>query len=1153
MTAVKRFVTSWWTLAVLVALLVTLVVFFLCGPLVGVLLPARWWAIGTVWLVFAVVAGLRWFRRRAADTALTAAIAGPADLEGEAIGAKMAAALSRAKAGGPNGKGGSLYASPWYVIIGPPGAGKTTLIQKSGLRLLNDEAAAGVGGTRNCDWWFADEAVLIDTAGRYTSQDSMAEADAKGWTRFLASLKKARPLQPLNGVVVAIGLDEIARVSSDALDKHIIAIRGRIAELGRELGVELPVYVLFTKADLVAGFVEFFDDLSVEGRRSVVGHTLPLAAGRASVVELAAGYDDVVQALADRLPARLQAETDPVRRGAALTFPARFIDLRARIVRLLDGVFGAGAAQAGATAGGTRDSGGARLRGFYFTSGVQQGTPFDRLLGDLAGTLGTGARARPSSPRAFFVNKLLADVVIAEAGLAGPNAARRRRDRTLKLAAAIGGGVLGLLLLVALVWSYLANSKGQDATLSAATDLATSSKGLDAGDRVSLGASAAEPLDLLDALRDKLPYGPVAAAHPPLGERFGLYRAGLADESSRAYYDGLQRYLLPRLITTAEAALTAGGTDPVAVYEPLKVYLMLGNRAGAKRDDAYILRWLEDDLAARALPGDENAAMRKRIVDHAKALLADTGAFGRQLTGPLLDASLVERGQATMAAMSPAERALALMKQKVSGEDWRLVGDGILKGEAEAFANPGELAALKIPFLFTKKGFVAGFVPNIASIGKALDADRWMLGASGSAQAPLDTRELGMLYAAEYIKRWTAVLAAPQPGDYARDPMALARLANPAASPLKKLTDAIVANTAALLPKLGAPALPGGAFGKLAGDALGGKAKESASQVAAAAIEANFTGMKEYTAGDAAPLKQLLAALGKYQLALAQAKVGGAGGGGGAGGTGGGGAGGIAAAAADLSVAAANAGAAVPALSDFVAHVAGGSSKAAETQRTTELRDAYATKILPECGKIFGAGYPFGDGPDLPPAEVTRVAGLVAGFGRDTLAPYLKKDGDPKKGWTWTAEPTVKTFQAGSAGGFQRAADTEALMGGNLVLRLAAAPTNKGGLRLRAGGVPMDLAPQSPPERFSWSSGGSQVAEYAQTGLPAGTTAAPPLREEGPWALFRVLGHAKKTQLGPGKYRFTFAPDSALDVEVAGGPDPFAAAGPFALRCPAKL
>ena len=73
--------------------------------------------------------------------------------------------------------GGNLYALPWYVVIGPPGSGKSTLLQNSGLNFplsssFGKEAMRGVGGTRNCDWWFTDEAVFLDTAGRYTTQDS---------------------------------------------------------------------------------------------------------------------------------------------------------------------------------------------------------------------------------------------------------------------------------------------------------------------------------------------------------------------------------------------------------------------------------------------------------------------------------------------------------------------------------------------------------------------------------------------------------------------------------------------------------------------------------------------------------------------------------------------------------------------------------------------------------------------------------------------------------------------------------------------------------------------------------------------------------------------------------------------------------------------
>ena len=90
-----------------------------------------------------------------------------------------------------------LHELPWYMFIGPPGAGKTTALVNSGLNFpLADAkgpaALKGVGGTRNCDWWFTDEAVLIDTAGRYSTQDSQAKVDSAAWLGFLRLLKKHR-------------------------------------------------------------------------------------------------------------------------------------------------------------------------------------------------------------------------------------------------------------------------------------------------------------------------------------------------------------------------------------------------------------------------------------------------------------------------------------------------------------------------------------------------------------------------------------------------------------------------------------------------------------------------------------------------------------------------------------------------------------------------------------------------------------------------------------------------------------------------------------------------------------------------------------------------------------------------------------------------
>jgi type VI secretion system protein ImpL len=82
-------------------------------------------------------------------------------------------AIKRSKLGGKKRGGGALYSLPWYAIIGPPGAGKTTALKHSGMVFpYADTSIRGVGGTRNCDWWFTNEAILLDTAATSRSTGS---------------------------------------------------------------------------------------------------------------------------------------------------------------------------------------------------------------------------------------------------------------------------------------------------------------------------------------------------------------------------------------------------------------------------------------------------------------------------------------------------------------------------------------------------------------------------------------------------------------------------------------------------------------------------------------------------------------------------------------------------------------------------------------------------------------------------------------------------------------------------------------------------------------------------------------------------------------------------------------------------------------------
>ena len=140
---------------------------------------------------------------------------------------------------------------------------------------MGQASVRGVGGTRNCEWWFAEGAVLIDTAGRYTSQDSDAAIDAAALETFLALLRKSRPRQPLNGVLLTINIEDLLRPSPADRKEHALKLRTRLQELQSRLGVRPPVYVLLTKCDLIAGFHESFGAFNHEEREQVWGFSFP--------------------------------------------------------------------------------------------------------------------------------------------------------------------------------------------------------------------------------------------------------------------------------------------------------------------------------------------------------------------------------------------------------------------------------------------------------------------------------------------------------------------------------------------------------------------------------------------------------------------------------------------------------------------------------------------------------------------------------------------------------------------------------------------------------------------------------------------------------------------------------------------------------------
>src|SRR5213078_313116 len=129
--------------------------------------------------------------------------------------------------------------------------------------------------------------------------------------------------------------------------------------------------VLFTKVDLIAGFNEFFGNMKKSDRSQAWGTTLRLDAPKNDPAKLFdAELDILLKRLHGRALGRLAGERNRDAKERVFQFPLEFAGVRKNLSDLVGHTFAANAFQATPI-----------FRGFYFTSGTQEGRPIDRVVG----------------------------------------------------------------------------------------------------------------------------------------------------------------------------------------------------------------------------------------------------------------------------------------------------------------------------------------------------------------------------------------------------------------------------------------------------------------------------------------------------------------------------------------------------------------------------------------------------------------------------------------------------------------------------------------------------------------------------------------------------------------------------------------------------
>ena len=745
-----RVLISRWVLTFVgMALLALLVWIF--GPLLPELEPVltRVLVIQTMLLIWGAANAALTLRQRARDKAITAGVAGGGLAAGEeaaAVGEKLRSALALLKR---SGKRAYLNELPWYVIIGPPGAGKTTALLNAGLRFpladqMGSAVLSGVGGTRLCEWWFTDAAVLIDTAGRYTTQDSDAAIDRAGWEAFLAMLKRTRPRQPLNGVIVAIGLPTVLDPAEAA--SHATAISRRVAELETRLEVRLPVYALFTKADLIAGFTESFEELDRDARDQVWGVTFPFSRkpSTGDGERFVPAFRILLDRLAARVTLRLQNERRVERRGPIAGFPAQLGSLEKPLATFLSAAFSGFGGRAPPM-----------LRGVYFASGTQEGTPFDRLTGAMTRAFGIDQRRpaalRPEQGRSYFLGRLVRDVVFGEAMLVreAPGAARRR------LAFAVAGYALvltGVVAAVAVLASAAATTQRETEAAAARLD----SYG-QAARAIPLDPVADGDLRQVSALLDQAQ----ALDHGGTGggwlAQLGLWQGGKLAAGERSIYaNGIANGLLPRLLWRLEAQMRGSLARPERLYDATRIYLMLGG--AGPLDKSEVRDWMAADWST-LYPAEEDTALRASLAHRLDKALAEP------LPTLALDGALVAAARTVLARVPAADRIYTAIRTSAAAQHlppWRPVDAMGAAGAAIFVRSSGRSMVDGIPGFLTATGFRTVLLPALDAATRAAAAESWVIGSRAEiSQGELQSLSGTVLarYVAEFQRAWDGMLA----------------------------------------------------------------------------------------------------------------------------------------------------------------------------------------------------------------------------------------------------------------------------------------------------------------------------------------------------------------------------------------------------------
>jgi len=738
-------------------------------------------------LAFAAIGFVfQWRSRRAQQAAAPDAAQTSAESDVQSMDAYLREAAKRLAEARGAGES-KLQNFPIFFLAGETGSAKTSMFLHSGTEpdLLAGQAYqdSAVVATRGVNLWLARRAAFVEIGGALRDPalwKHLAKKLRQGAGQFLTG----RPQAP-RGVILCVDCERLLRPASDeAVAAMARGLRERLGEISQTLSVDLPVYVVFTKADRIGYFTEFFSNLTDAEVTQALGVTLPLAHSEQGIYaeresrRLTAAFDNLAASLGDaRLP-YLAREHNAAHLPEVYEFPREFAKLRHPLVRFLVDVFRPSQLRANPV-----------LRGYYFSGVrpvlVKESVPLVRaraaspdseinpLFGKSDASFGsavavaTEVRTR-RVPQWLFLDHLFADVILSDRA-AMASSGRSLRGEWLRRSLAGGMAALLLALSAAFTISYFRNRGLAAQVDEAARGIAQSETG---GATLELPSRAA--LERLDTLRQSVELlARYEREGAPWTMRWGLYIGPRIYPSTRALYFARFAQLM---FGSTQASLLDGmrklpdkpgpGDEYKPSYDTLKGYLITTSHHEKSTRDFLSPLLFERWTAKRPLDG-ERADLARRQFDFYANELYYANPYSSEA-----DHDAVERARNYLAQFNASENVYQFILGEANRQSSTVNFNRKFAGSANYLVNGRDTQGA-----FTLAGWQF-FEKALHDVRKYFGGEAWVLGdrAVSAIDAEKLAPELLAHYRKDFTGNWRAYLAATQFVPYRSIPDAAQKL-----------------------------------------------------------------------------------------------------------------------------------------------------------------------------------------------------------------------------------------------------------------------------------------------------------------------------------------------------------------------------------------